>query len=82
MSWAGESGLTRLPPNASSILAASSASRGGLPPAGTAGGRGPSNPASSESCTSVRHGSPAKLISAATRPPADSAATSMPNRAG
>jgi hypothetical protein len=76
--WAGESGFTGRP-KASEIRAARSATLAGRRP-GT--GRGPSSPVSSSLCTSARHGSPSKPISAAISPPADSAATSIANRSG
>ena len=83
-SCAGESTLTGLTaPRATEICAARSVSlagRNGCP--AVAGGRGPSTSVSSRSCTSARQGRPAAVISAATRPPADSAAVSSPNLAG
>jgi hypothetical protein len=73
---AGESGLTRRPPNAAAIRSASSRSLGGGSPAG---GRGPSRAARISSCLSGRHGTPAAVISTAASADADSAAISNRN---
>ena len=76
--WAGESGFTGRP-RAPEIRAARPATLAGRMPDT---GRGPSSSVSSSSCTSARHGSPSKPISAAISPPADSAATNSANRPG
>ena len=73
-----ESGLRPGASNAPRTSATSASSLCGRAPRG---GRGPSRSVSRRSWTSTRHGTPAYVISAATRAPADSAASSSPSRA-
>ena len=73
-----ESGLRPGASNAPRTSATSASSSCGRPPRG---GRGPSRSVSRRSWTSTRQGTPAYVISAATRAPDDSAASSRPSRA-
>ena len=74
-----ESGLRPGAPNALRTSAASASSRCGRAPRG---GRGPSRSVSRRSWTSTAQGTPAYVISAATRAPADSAASSSAEPGG
>lgn len=75
---AGESELRSGTPSPARTSPASCSRTAGRRPAS---GRGPRSPVSSRSWTSARQGRPACVISAATRAPEDSAASSRPSRA-